>query len=69
MKNEKNNSESGKSFQQHQAAVDKAFNEKAKGESEAEENEQQANGKRYETRTTDVSEKKTGGGKQKSPGD
>lgn len=56
--------ESGTSFQNHQSAIDKALNEKIKSEGGTDVNQ---NGKR--DRSTDVSEKKSGGGKQKSPGD
>lgn len=62
----KTDNESGASFQKHQSAVDKGLNERIKSEDgqEADVNENQRR-----NLSTDVSEKKTGGGKQKSPGD
>jgi hypothetical protein len=70
MENEKeNNTGSGKSFRDHQRAIDRALNEKIKSESGEENAGAQTNRKERRDRSTDVSQKKTGGGKQKSPGD
>lgn len=59
--------ESGKSFRDQQSAIDSALNEKIKEESDNDES--QVNRKERRDHATTVSHKKTGGGKQKSPGD
>jgi hypothetical protein len=72
MNDKKTNSggdESGKSFHDHQRAIDSAVNEKIKSENSSTEAGSQMNRREKRDRTTDVSQKKTGGGKQKSPGD
>jgi hypothetical protein len=71
MKNKTNSSgdESGKSFHDHQRAVDSALNEKIKSEDTSGDSSSQMNRKEKRDRSVDLSQKKTGGGKQKSPGD
>ncbi|RAV99976.1 hypothetical protein [Pseudochryseolinea flava] len=59
----------GTAFTTHQSAIDKALNEKIKTENEYRSTGPQSNANEQRNRSTDVSEKKTGGGKQSSPGD
>ena len=66
---EANNNDSGKAFESHQRAIDTALNEKIKNEKGSDKLDPQANRKENRSHKTDVSKKKTGGGKQSSPGD
>ena len=60
----------GTDFINHQRAMDEAKNEKIKSEQGTDKiDPQQANRPNNRGRETDVSEKKSGGGKQSSPGD
>jgi len=60
----------GAEFTKHQRAMDEAKNEKIKSEQGTDKiDPQQANRPDNRGRETDVSEKKSGGGKQSSPGD
>ena len=60
----------GADFINHQRAMDEAKNEKIKSEQGSEKiDPQQANRPDNRSRETDVSEKKSGAGKQSSPGD
>lgn len=64
------NNDSGSSFVDHQSLVDKAKNERIKAETESEElDPEQANNPARRNVKTNVSTKRTGGGKQSSPGD
>lgn len=63
------NDESGKSFEQHRSAIDKALNEKIRSEQGSESIDPESNQGKKRDRKTDVSEKKSGGGKQSSRGD
>jgi hypothetical protein len=62
-------SKSGTEFQKHQRAVDKGLNEKIKNEGDSGSDDSNAIEQGKRNHSTDVSTKKTGGGKQKSPGD
>ena len=68
-KDSSSNSNSGTEFKKHQQAIDTSLNEKIKNENNSDAADQNANQKGNRDHTTDVSQKKTGGGKQKSPGD
>jgi hypothetical protein len=66
----KDNHGAGADFINHQRAVDQATNEKIKSEQDTDKiDPEQANRPNNRGRETDVSEKKSGGGKQGSPGD
>ena len=66
----KANQNTGRDFVNHQQAVDKAKNEKLKNETGSTKlDPAQANRSERRNLKTDVSQKKTGGGKQSSPGD
>lgn len=67
VKNE--NTGSGTEFSNSQQATDKAKNEKIREEQQSEKiDPSQANREKARTYKTDVSKKKTGGGKQINPG-
>jgi hypothetical protein len=66
---ETNNNDSGRAFESQQRAIDTAVNEKIKDEKGTDRLDPQANRKENRVHKTDVSRKKTGGGKQSSPGD
>jgi hypothetical protein len=61
--------ESCKAFVDHQSAIDNALNERIRDEQNTEiiDPERDSGGKR--DRKTELSQKKTGGGKQSNPGD
>lgn len=60
----------GTAFRDHQQQIDKAKNERIKSETESEKlDPRAANNSWRRSHKTDVSHKKTGGGKQSSPGD
>jgi hypothetical protein len=66
----KNNEQSGSAFTGHQRALDEAKNEKLKEETGQNKlDPQNANNPARRNHKTDVSQKKSGGGKQSSPGD
>lgn len=68
--NEKENNGSGSSFVDHQSLIDKAKNERLKAETGSDKlDPEQANNPAKRNVKTNVSTKKTGGGKQSSPGD
>jgi hypothetical protein len=66
----KSNDDPGSAFTDHQQALDNAKNEKLKEETGSNKlKPEDANNPARRGTKTDVSEKKTGGGKQSSPGD
>jgi hypothetical protein len=69
-KQKKSNTDSGTAFIDQQQSSDAAKNERAKSELNTNKlNPEQANNPARRNSKTDVSRKKTGGGKQTSPGD
>jgi inhibitor of KinA sporulation pathway (predicted exonuclease) len=66
----KTTEQSGSAFTGHHRALDAAKNEKLKEETRQDKlDPQNANNPARRNHKTDVSQKKTGGGKQSSPGD
>jgi hypothetical protein len=66
----KSNDHTGSDFVDHQKTLDKAKNERIKTETGEEKlDPEQANRPERRGHKTDLSQKKTGGGKQSSPGD
>lgn len=69
-KSEKNDKHtSGTDFKKHQSAVDKGLNERIKNESGDNAADADVNRNEKRNHSSDLSQKKTGGGKQKSIGD
>ena len=64
------NDKTGSDFVDHQKVLDKAKNERIKSEQDSDKlDPEQANRPERRGHKTDLSQKKTGGGKQSSPGD
>ena len=61
--------DSGDSFQQIQQSTDEALNARIRSEAAARRAEPQFNRREKRVQSTDTSQKKTGGGDQKSTGD
>jgi hypothetical protein len=66
----KSNDNTGSDFVDHQKVLDQAKNERIKKEQGSDKiDPEQANNPANRNHKTDLSQKKTGGGKQSSPGD